>query len=104
MSCPPPCTTEPSHICDGDILHGLLTADDIPLHFCGDGSGGAMSADRRYRRCGWGWACMDQTTVRATMRGPLPGPRQTNNRAEMWALPSVLQNPQGPIIYWTDSE
>eukprot|EP00959_Pyramimonas_sp_CCMP1952_P062944 1315848-Pyramimonas_sp.AAC.1 len=38
------------------------------------------------------------------MRGPLPGPRQTNNRAEIWALLSVLQNSQGLIIYWTDSE
>eukprot|EP00959_Pyramimonas_sp_CCMP1952_P467458 9491644-Pyramimonas_sp.AAC.1 len=90
MTCPPPRTTERSHTCDGDIQHGQLIADGVPLHFCGDGSGGAMSADRRCRRCGWGWACMSDTTVRAATRGPLPGPRQTNNRAEIWALLSVL--------------
>ena len=63
-----------------------------------------MSSDRRYRRCGWGWALMRNDQLRAAARGPLPGARQTNNRAELWALLHALQSSEGTVTYWTDSE
>eukprot|EP00959_Pyramimonas_sp_CCMP1952_P146220 3061310-Pyramimonas_sp.AAC.1 len=62
-----------------------------------------MSSVRRYRRCGWGWVQMTGEQVAAAARGPLPGPRQTNNRAELWALLHIIQHSTGRIIYWTDS-
>ena len=35
--------------------------------------------------------------------GPLPGPRQTNNRAEIYALLDAIGNTEGPMEFWTDS-
>jgi len=105
MTCPPPCDTDPTDTREGEAINGILTGTNLdPLQICGDGSGGAMSSDRRYRRCGWGWALMREGQVRAAARGPLPGARQTNNRAELWALLHALQSSTGTMIFWTDSE
>eukprot|EP00959_Pyramimonas_sp_CCMP1952_P472462 9500073-Pyramimonas_sp.AAC.1 len=35
--------------------------------------------------------------------GALPGARQTNNRAELWALLSFIASANGVVEYWTDS-
>eukprot|EP00959_Pyramimonas_sp_CCMP1952_P357989 7495560-Pyramimonas_sp.AAC.1 len=64
---------------------------DTPLGIYGDGSGGKRSTDWRYRRCGWAWARLTTTTdgnyqLASARYGPQPSRRQTNNRAELWAL------------------
>ena len=97
----------------GECVHGgrLSTEDDSPIVAYGDGSGGAYSTDWRYRRCGWAWARLKLTDERsedyelaAAKHGPLPGGRQTSNRAELWAFLSCLESTYGKLVYWTDSE
>ena len=106
-TCPEPCDTEADEKMVG-FEKGERIRDDQVLIVCGDGSGGSQSSDARYRRCGWGWALVRDVngihTVAAAASGPLPGPRQTNNRAELAAFISALQCTAGPMEFWTDSE
>eukprot|EP00959_Pyramimonas_sp_CCMP1952_P063664 1330218-Pyramimonas_sp.AAC.1 len=86
-----------------------IVATDGPMTVCGDGSGGENADDERYRRCGWAWVALNTSNpsvpeVRGGGQGPLAGPRQTNNRAEITALLSALRHAAGPIDFWTDSE
>ena len=37
-------------------------------------------------------------------KGPLPRPRQTNNRAELFAMIDAVARSDGDLIFWTDSE
>ena len=75
----------------------------------GDGSGGEHSADERYCRCGWGRVLLAVSETAATQVvgarfGPVPGDRQTNNRAELFSLLSFLRATEGAVDFWTDSE
>ena len=93
---------------DVDNLEAGMEALAQPTVICTDGSGGEYSADPRYRRCGWSWAAvefsMGRPRVAAAKRGPLPGPRQSNNRAELYAVYSAISSTVGPLEMWTDSE
>ncbi|CAK0877624.1 unnamed protein product, partial [Prorocentrum cordatum] len=42
--------------------------------------------------------------LKAGQFGALPGARQTNNRAELFALIKCMEETRGPITFWTDSE
>ena len=115
-SCPPACDSEPAahyegeaaHLREGDANSRLRPGPGERLLVCGDGSGGEYGSDPRYRRCGWAWALMGAEAgphiVRAAAQGPLPGPRQTNNRAELYAFLHTLRSTHGPLTYWTDSD
>ena len=54
-SVPPECTTPESAHNMGELIHAdrIRTVDGTPLVIYGDGSGGAHTADWRYRRSGW---------------------------------------------------
>eukprot|EP00959_Pyramimonas_sp_CCMP1952_P375009 7853306-Pyramimonas_sp.AAC.1 len=62
----------------------------------------------RYRRCGWSWVLMQSVNGNwqeaATVHGPLPGARQSNNRAEITAFLDCLQSTVGDLVFYTDSE
>eukprot|EP00959_Pyramimonas_sp_CCMP1952_P188339 3938750-Pyramimonas_sp.AAC.1 len=74
----------------------------------GDESGGEHGDDARYRRCGWSCVVMEKigTTwgAAATVAGSLPGPRQSNNRAEITAFLDCMQTTEGCLIFYTDSD
>eukprot|EP00959_Pyramimonas_sp_CCMP1952_P336328 7042552-Pyramimonas_sp.AAC.1 len=86
---PPERTTENSPTSIGEIENvGAIHATTGPAVIATDGSGGPQSSDRRYRRCGWPRVCLhyqEDWHIRAAQHGPLPGRRQTNNPAELWA-------------------
>ena len=54
------------------------------------------------------WVLMgkgDQScAVRAAAQGPLPGLRQSNNRAEIYSLLHALRSTGAKITFWSDSE
>eukprot|EP00959_Pyramimonas_sp_CCMP1952_P410386 8600525-Pyramimonas_sp.AAC.1 len=107
---PPECDAEFTERLFGEALNlpGVV-ATNGPLLVCGDGSGGANADDDRYRLCGWAWVALDRSSpfapaLRGGAQGPLAGPKQTNNRAELSALLSAFQHTEGPMDFWTDSE
>ena len=122
MTTPPICRTTADTeraIGEAAMQGGRLKAEgDQPLVLYTDGSGGQFGHDPRYSRCGWAWARLEAqgaTKIKegwADVRfrvsdshfGPLPGTRQTNNRAELWAFKSALTHTEGNLIVWTDSE
>ena len=105
---PPDCTTvnNPSSI--GEIANvETIHTTSGPTIISTDGSGGKQTSDRRYRRCGWSWVCLQQQNgwnIRAAQYGPLPGRRQTNNRAELWAVLQAIRSTTGPLTIYTDSD
>eukprot|EP00959_Pyramimonas_sp_CCMP1952_P357296 7481634-Pyramimonas_sp.AAC.1 len=109
-ACPEPCTTEESETCLGEAIdQGRLTpTGDGPLVIYGDGSGGERSGDDRYMRCGWAWVRLrlggdGECHLAAGKRDPLPGPRQSNNRAELWAFCNCVKSTNDYLHFWTDS-
>ncbi|CAK0792836.1 unnamed protein product [Prorocentrum cordatum] len=109
---PPPCSTEEQETPLGQCLQGgrLRAPEGGRLTICGDGSGGEYSSDVRHRRCGWSWVMLDTRgrtrdfPTWAAKFGPLPGSRQSNNRAELWSLINCLEPTCGGMTFWTDSE
>ena len=101
---PDPCDTEYAEEGTGNCEQ-IEAAEGAELHIYGDGSGGPQASDARYRRCGWAWTVLDPAGhVAASKRGPLAGPRQSSNRAEIQAFISAVRSSRGPMTYWTDSE
>ncbi|CAK0839009.1 unnamed protein product [Prorocentrum cordatum] len=109
---PPTCETT-----EQESLIGLSAQEDRlrapegdTLTASGDGSEGEYTNDGRYRRCGGGWAILDTQgrtrsfEVKTAKFGPLPGAKQSNNRAELWAVTSCLEATSGKLHYWTDSK
>eukprot|EP00959_Pyramimonas_sp_CCMP1952_P101158 2116342-Pyramimonas_sp.AAC.1 len=59
-------------------------------------------------RCGWAWVRLrlgvdSEYQLAAGKRGPLPGPRQSNNRAELWAFFNCVKSTNDDLHFWTDS-
>ena len=63
--------------------------------FFSDGSGGENSSDPRIRRAGWGVVQMADLhppgVLKIALWGPLPGPRQTVPRAELFAFTRFIE-------------
>ncbi|CAK0880704.1 unnamed protein product, partial [Prorocentrum cordatum] len=112
---PPTCSAEEGL----EVNLGLATGRAQPdlqaeggkeLTACGDGSGGEYSNDDGHRRCGRSWTILDTEgklkgfELKAGQSGALPGARQTNNRADLFALIKCMEETRGPITFWTDSE
>ena len=94
-----------------------------------DGSGGEHSADRRLRRCGWGFAVArppdgwqsdeeqeerqevdwpqeeaeaEDFVAALTGSGVLPGPIQRVGRAELYAAIALFKATSGRMVLWSD--
>lgn len=62
-------------------------------YYFGDGSGGKYSRHPTLTRCGVGVQYVDEDKIpRTNISTPLPGPIQSNNRAELYALWLVVMN------------
>ena len=81
--------------------------------YFGDGSGGADTADKRLRRCGFAvlqlFSCTPPFLARGGMSAPLPGRRQTVPRAEIWALLELARRlgaagATADSVYFTDCD
>ena len=109
---PPPCDAQGQEALAGERLQTrrLRGRGGEALVASGDGSGGGHSNDERNRRCGLGWTALDtegragNSPVRAAKFGPLPGARQTHNRAELRAFIGCAGPTEGPLVFWADSE
>ena len=103
---PPACDTMDQNSFETITQPRLVGTKQKPLRICGDGSGGEYASDPRYRRCGWAWVEVHDSELssRGSNKGPLPGPRQSNNRAEMYAMIDALIQTKGPMTFWTDSD
>ena len=84
----------------------LCRLDATGLVFGTDGSGGPASSYKLHRLCSWAVvaleACPPHNLV-ATLRGPLPGTKQTVPLAEAHAMKVFLAFTDGPLTLCADS-
>ena len=46
----------------------------------------------------------DARRITIGKKGPLPGPIQSNNRAEMYVVLDAVANARGDVEFWNDSD
>ena len=84
----------------------LCPWDAIGFVFGTDGSGGPASSYKLHRLCSWAVAALEACpphNVVATLRGPLPGTKQTVPLAEAHAMKVLLAFTDGPLTMCADS-